>query len=91
MGLFTYVEIAKELLPEEFRKFENWQTKQVVTPSLNTLIIKNDGSLIYNDHILDYHGDMEIHQWDNEKKIMTRLWARFSYGNLDCFYIREEE
>jgi len=45
MGLFTYVKVDENLLPEKYRKYNNWQTKDVVEPLMDTLIIDENGNL----------------------------------------------
>jgi hypothetical protein len=47
MGLFTWVEINSDLLPEQFKYISDWQTKDVVEPQMETLIVTEDGKLIY--------------------------------------------
>lgn len=45
MGLFTYVKVDENLLPEKYRKYSNWQTKDVIQPFMDTLFILSDGCL----------------------------------------------
>jgi hypothetical protein len=47
MGLFTYVKVEPELLPEDYQHLTGWQTKNVVEPSMETLIIEKDKQLYY--------------------------------------------
>jgi hypothetical protein len=47
MGLFTWVAIDNDLMPEEYNNFKGWQTKDVVEPFMETLKITKEGSLVY--------------------------------------------
>lgn len=47
MGMFTWVKPANEILPEQFRNLDGWQTKDVVEQQLNTLEITADGKLVH--------------------------------------------
>lgn len=47
MGLFTNVEVSNELMPEEYRNLTGWQTKDVVDPFMETLVVCDNGQLVY--------------------------------------------
>lgn len=49
MGMFTYVKPAKEILPDEYKKYAHleWQTKDVVDCEMETLEVTPEGELFY--------------------------------------------
>jgi hypothetical protein len=96
MGLFTYVNIDKDLLPEEYKDIFEWQTKDVVEPGLQRLKITKRGELVYHQIdqqplTLNFHGDMRIYTTRNyEKESFDWIegFARFTYGKLDNIVLR---
>ncbi len=57
MGLFTDVKIDISLLPDDCKELNEWQTKDVVDPQMETLIIDKDGRLIYVWYDREWHDD----------------------------------
>ena len=45
MGMFSYVVVSDSFLPVEVRGMTGWQTKDVIEPLMETLIITDDGDL----------------------------------------------
>ena len=71
MGLFTYVEIPPNYIPEKYKGYTHWQTKDVIKSHLlGTLTITKSGELFYNlpffigqpvPHPMNYTGDIKIY------------------------------
>ena len=47
MGMFTWVKPADEIMPEQHRGIDGWQTKDVVDCQLETLEIAAEGQLVH--------------------------------------------
>lgn len=92
MGMFTYVDIAKELLPEEYRGLSNWQTKEVVCPEMYTLEVTPDKHLYYHNRdrtdIINFTGDMCAYEFAQS---IIYLDMKFINGELINITITEEE
>ena len=91
MGLFTYVNFDELLIPEEYRDIKDWQTKDVVEPSLMRLKVTKLGSLLYHQYdkkeeTLDFHGDMRFYTFRLHEDGLPE-WlegtARFTHGKLE--------
>ena len=70
MGTYSYVEVHESVLPEEFKGFIGWQTKDVIEPMLSTLIIDEDGNLC---HRMSIFGNVmfEVLNWTGEMIFYT--------------------
>ena len=93
MGTYSYVEVHESVLPEEFKGFIGWQTKDVIEPMFSKLIITEDGRLIHRMSMLginakeelSFTGEMlfytlgEGHDW---KATLLCLVATFENGKL---------
>lgn len=68
MGLFTYVNIPKDLLPERYKDYEGWQTKDVVDPEMETLEITSEGELYYLQNEYEW-----VHDENDQMSILLKL------------------
>jgi hypothetical protein len=92
MGLFTNVVVEGKHLPLTLRKCD-WQTKDVVEPTMDTLIITKAGRLLeqlYDKPAedLNYHGDMNF--YTIHKGEWVEFKARFTDGQLESLTLIPE-
>jgi len=102
MGLFTYVEIAKELLPEKYWELKDWQTKGVIEPSMDLLKITPDGYLYHywNSYTFDEDDTQEpktessLVTWFGKWKVIAKHADKLEFhGDLHAYssYEREDD
>ena len=94
MGTFSNVEPHPSLLPEGYREFAYWQTKDVICPMATTLVIKESGQLLHRwsgllrnryklyDEELDYTGKMYFYTITTPYSGLITLVAEFVDGKL---------
>ena len=76
MGLFDYIEVAEELLPNPEPLKDGFQTKDTPEQYMGHYEIRSDGTLWHQ-------------KYDIEAGIMTRVnkrWERTKYTGGVCFY-----
>ncbi len=57
MGMFAWVEIDPQLLPDACKTLTGWQTKDVVEPRCETLRLTADGQLVHVWHEWEWRDD----------------------------------
>jgi DNA-directed RNA polymerase subunit RPC12/RpoP len=92
--------VESDKMPKEYGNLTDWQTKDVVEPSLETLIINKNGRLklhpgypqnIYSQGVdVNFHGDMNFYTADKNNKLVEMV-ARFTDGNLEWIKIKPNE
>jgi hypothetical protein len=91
MGLFTNVVVEGKHLPLTLRKCD-WQTKDVVEPTMGNLVITKSGRLHEVGYVenedLNYHGDMNFYTIYHGEWIEFK--ARFTDGQLESLTLIPE-
>ena len=93
MGMYTDVEPHPDYLPDEYKHLIGWQTGDVVEPVMGTLVINENGKLLYRlgfqfsgeEHRTFYTGTMVFYTWRKHNSTssgLVYLSAKFFNGYL---------
>ena len=90
MGLFSYVEVPDIFMPENRQNMKNWQTKDVINPFMDTLIITTAGNLIHQWHEYDYAKDPT--SWFGLKSVIksTHEDVLNYHGDMEFYTFNDE-
>ncbi len=91
MGLFTHVVVFNDLLPEKFKKYDGWQTKDVVESFMETLEITKDGSLLHITHKYEWVKDPERKIIGGYMKIVDTAVTKLEFHGDMNFYTWDDE
>ncbi len=89
MGLFDYIEVAEELLPNPEPLKDGFQTKDTPEQYMGHYEIRSDGTLWQQEYDEEDHSNPEAEGLARVAGMLTRVnkrWERTKYTGGICFY-----